>query len=300
MEKFTTKIRGKKDWEKVFQSVSAFTPLVEHILNIENLPVSKIENLTPGTNAVFKAGGYVVKVYAPEESDFKQDNDIETELFAARKAYRAGVSTPKIIADGVIKDKYEFDYVVMEYVEGTEFTEAVSEMNDDEKFSVAQNLRRLTDLMNVPCEAFNDEDAIHNEENHWSWEPYPKSFRKERIKYIKSHDYKENVFVHGDLCGDNILITPDNKLCIIDFADALCAPVIYEHSLIAVELFDFDKALIDGYFSNRESLIDTCFDGLLIHGYGGEIIKYHLGQPDEFRHIEKLRQRIMERLCCTS
>jgi len=296
MSLFSANIKGKKDWEKVFRSVSAFTPLIEHILYIENLPVTKIENLKPGTNAVFKAGEYVVKVYAPEESDFKQDSDIGTELFAAQRAYHTGVNTPKIIASGMIKDKYEFDYMIIEYIEGVEFDEAVEKMTDDEKLSFARNLRRYTDLMNVPCEPFNRADAINDDENNWSWEPYPKSFRNERIKYIKSHNYGENVFVHGDLCGDNILITPDKELYIIDFADALCAPAVYEHSLVAAELFDFDEALMYGYFFTNESVIDTCLDGILIHGYGGDIIKYHLGRPNEFQHIEQLHQRITERL----
>jgi len=187
----------------------------------------------------------------------------------------------------------------MEYIDGVEFTDAVEKMTDDEKISVARCLRRFTDLMNVPCEPFNDADVVHDKENHWSWKPYPQSFRKERLEHIKSYDYNENVFVHGDLCGDNILVTSDNDLYIIDFADALCAPVIYEHSLVAAELFDFDKALIHGFFSNddcteecSESLVDTCFNGILIHGYGGDIIKYHLGKPGEFMHLEQLREKI--------
>jgi len=300
---FSFDIKGKKDWGKVFRSVSEFTPLVEYILHTANLPVSKIDNLTPGTNAVFKAGEYVVKVFAPEESGFKQDSDIETELFSAKKAYDAGVNTPKIITNGVIKDKYEFDYMVMEYVEGIAFAEAVEKMTVKEKLSFAQTLRRYTDLMNVPCAPFNNADAIYDKENSWSWKPFPESFRKERIEYIKSFDYSENVFVHGDLCGDNILITPNNDLYIIDFADALNAPVVYEHSLVALELFDFDKTLMHGYFSSgdstkgyHENLIDTCFSGIMIHGYGGEIIKYHLGRPGEFQHIDQLRQRIIDRL----
>jgi len=68
MSLFTAEIGNWQEWGGIFQSITAFTPLVEHILKKENLPVAKIENLTPGTNAVFKVGGYVVKYTRPPKA----------------------------------------------------------------------------------------------------------------------------------------------------------------------------------------------------------------------------------------
>ena len=62
MSLFTAQINNWDDWGKLFQSISAFTPLVEHIFHKENLPYANIENLKPGTNAVFKVGEYVIKI----------------------------------------------------------------------------------------------------------------------------------------------------------------------------------------------------------------------------------------------
>ena len=86
MSLFTEEINNWQAWEDVFQSIPAFSPLVEHILKRERLPIAKIENLTPGTNAVFKAGEYVVKIFAPADSGIDQTLDLQTELFATRRA----------------------------------------------------------------------------------------------------------------------------------------------------------------------------------------------------------------------
>ena len=56
MSLVTEQINNWDDWGKVFQSIPAFKPLVECIFNKENLPIVEIENLKPGTNAVFKVG----------------------------------------------------------------------------------------------------------------------------------------------------------------------------------------------------------------------------------------------------
>jgi hypothetical protein len=88
----TAQINNWQEWGEIFQSIPAFTPLVEYILRKENLPSVKIENLTPGTNAVFKVGDYVVKIFAPAESGIDQTLDLQTELFSTRRANRRRVS----------------------------------------------------------------------------------------------------------------------------------------------------------------------------------------------------------------
>ena len=68
MKLFAADINSWQDWGKVFRSVTEFAPMAEYILKMENLPPAEIEPLTPGTNAVFRAGGYAMKIFAPAES----------------------------------------------------------------------------------------------------------------------------------------------------------------------------------------------------------------------------------------
>lgn len=298
MNLFTGQINNWQDWGRVFQSIPAFAPLIEYIMDKENLTFGKIENLTPGTNAVFKVGSYIIKIFAPAESGMDQTLDLQTELFAIQKANEIGVSTPKMIADGFVEDKYRFAYIITEYIEGVEFTEAVKVMTDEQKITVGRKLREVTDKMNTPCEPFNGIDVINDKDRYRRWDKYSKNFKTERLAYLQSHNYGEKVFVHGDLCGDNILLTPDGDIYIIDFADAVLAPKVYEHALVAVELFDLNNALLRGYFGiySSDKLAQICFDGLLIHDFGGSIIEYRIGKSNEFQCLEDLRRKLKLRL----
>ena len=84
---FREEIRDWPSWGGVFQSLPAFRKLIEDIFNRERLAgANRISNLTPGTNAVFKVGDYVVKLFAPAESGLDTEHDYETELRATRRA----------------------------------------------------------------------------------------------------------------------------------------------------------------------------------------------------------------------
>lgn len=298
MHLFNEQINNWSDWGRVFQSIPAFTPLIKHILLRGRLPLAKPKNLIPGTNAVFKTGRYVVKIFAPPESGIDQSLDLQTELFAIRRANDTGVSAPKLIAHGSVEDRYRFAYMITEYIDGIEFSDAVIKMTGDEKIEVGRRLRAITDKMNTPCEPFNDIDVINDVGRYRRWNKYSERFRLQRLEYIKSCKYAGKVFVHGDLCGDNILLTPQGELFVIDFADAVLAPVIYEHALVAVELFDLDPFLLRGYFGNCSAyeLTQVCFDGLLIHDFGGDIIENHIGKAEDFYGLDDLRDKLAHKI----
>lgn len=139
MNLFTRQINNWKDWGRLFQSVPAFAPLVEYIFKKEGLPLTKIENLTPGTNAVFKVGDLVVKIFAPAESGTDQSLDLQTELFAAQWANMTGVSAPRMISNGIVEDRYRFAYIISEYIEGLVFTDSVRNMTGMEKTAFGKN-----------------------------------------------------------------------------------------------------------------------------------------------------------------
>lgn len=280
MNLFTERIDNWQDWSMLFQSIPAFETPIKHILQKESLPVSVIENLTPGTNAVFKVGSYVVKIFAPSESGKDQTPDMYTEKYAARHAKRLGASVPKVIADGFIKDKYRFGYIISEYIKGIEFIEAERTMNSSEKIEAGRKLRNITDSFNTPCKPFNNIDIFSDEYINKRFINFPENFRRERLEYIKSYKYSPNVFVHGDLFGDNVIVSDDGTLYLIDFADAVLAPVCYEHALIAIDFFSFDNYLLKGFFGNIscDELTEICLSGILIHNFGDDVIEEHIGQ----------------------
>jgi tRNA A-37 threonylcarbamoyl transferase component Bud32 len=295
---FRDVINNWQDWSRVFKSIPAFLPLIEHIYAKEKLPFSRITLLTPGTNAVFEVGNTVIKLFAPVESGMDQTITHGTESFALTRMKQLGIPVPEIIAEDLVRDKYQFAYMITEYIKGVEFAATVKNMTDDEKLNIGRKLRVLTDTMNTPCAPFNDVDVIKDGDRSLRWDRYAERFRRERVAYIESHDFGEKVFVHGDLCGDNIMVLPNGTMCIIDFADAVLAPKDYEQALVAVELFNFDAALLRGYFGNysAEALTELCFNGLLIHEYGGDIVDSRVGRFHEIDTLGTLKELLSRRI----
>jgi len=320
---FNADIDGWESWSRLFQSKELFEPLVREIFRRHGLSFEGLSGLTPGTNAVFRCGGYVVKLAAPEEVGFGDVSeeesesidetgvqlgepdwidlgDIAAEIFATDFAAKRGVSTPEPVASGTLEDKYRFDYLVTRFISGEEFTQAVRRFSPEEKRAAGKMLRGITDRLNVPCPEMKEvrgTDILRDATRHRRWSVYPERFRRERMERIFSRDFGERVLVHGDLCGDNILVG-EGGLWLIDFADSVLAPRIYEHALIAIELFDFDAELLHGYFggAGRDELVRLCADGMLIHDYGADILKEHVAMPERFTSLEALDRLISEKL----
>ena len=61
---FNYTIKNWDDWGKVFQSIEEFTPLAQEIFCREKLEFANLEILSAVTYAVFRAGFYVVKIFA--------------------------------------------------------------------------------------------------------------------------------------------------------------------------------------------------------------------------------------------
>lgn len=294
MNQFTADINGWESWGKLFQSIPTFEPLIRSIFVKEKLAFSKIEHCTPGTNAVFKVGEYVIKIFAPAESGIDSTTDFTTELFAMRRTAQLGVSVPKLVASGSVEDKYLFSYLIMEYIRGIELNKIHHSLTFADKLAIGQDLRNITDTMNTPCVPFNDVNVIHDVNRQKRWEKYPENFKKERLDYIESHDFGESVFVHGDLNRDNLLLADDHTIHIIDFADAVRAPLVYEQALIVCELFQFDKAYMQGYFGHApmEEITEICFNGILIHDFGGDVIEQNICPVSELDSLNALRKRL--------
>lgn len=298
MDLFQATIDGWDSWGKVYQSIEDFKPLISYIWNSHNLPYSEVTHCTPGTNAVFQVGSYIVKLFAPKESGMNTESDYKTELFGIKRAYELGVSAPKLLASGTVKDKYVFHYLVMEYISGRSLGELEGDMTDDEKKKCASQLREITDKMHTPCECFNEYDVIDRAQHCERWNEFPISFQRERTQYLSNNTKKlyntAKVYVHGDLNPDNILVDSSGQIYVIDFADAMLAPVEYELAALVCELFCFEKPYMDGYFGTYEveTLTEQCFEGLLLHEFGYNIIRSNFGGIEQITSLAVLKERL--------
>ena len=306
MSLFTEQINNWSDWGKLFQSIPAFTPLVEQIFRIENLPLAKIEKLHPGTNAVFRVGGYVIKIFAPVDSDDHKGGygtDVDVELFGMRLANRRGVPSPRLISEGVIEDKYCFRYMVMEYIHGKMLDEIENSLSYDDKVIIGQNMRKITNKLNAPpCENFTSVDVIQYALVNRDWvdhEGFPESFETERQAYLDGFqiDEHDKVYCHGDLHCQNILVDEKMNVYIVDFADAMYAPAEYEQLYVVSALFCFEKPYMVGYFGGDysvDNVLELCMKWLPVHAWGHATTEGNLDNVGEITSLAFLRERLRE------
>ena len=311
MKLFSAQIKSWDDWGDIFQSISAFTPLVEHIFHKENLPPAKIENLKPGTNAVFKVGEYVVKIFAPvgeDSNSHKGDygTNVDVELFGMKLANERGVPAPKLIADGVIEDKYSFRYMIMDYINGKMLDEVEDSLSYEDKVVIGQNVRKITDKLNAPpCENFTRVDVMQyaKASKDWLGEGFPESLEAERQAYLADFyiNERDKVYCHGDFHCQNIFVDDELNVYIVDFADAMYAPAEYELIYVVSALFCFEKPYMVGYFGGDYDvggIVDLCMKWLPIHAWGHATTEGNLKKIDDITSFAILRERLYEFIKC--
>ncbi len=297
MPLFEHTITTLDEWAAIFQNAEAFMPLVRYILDRHGLPQTAIENTTPGSHAVFRAGDYIVKIFAPDTFGWPCESDFLTEISTMQYANRLGIAVPELVAHGRIEDSYPVRYLIQTFVRGTEFGK--KELSPDEQCAVGKQLRRLCDKMNVPCAPFNDYDFLEGARTCPKWERFPESFRRERLEYLSTYSRDEAVYVHGDIHIDNAIYGEDGQVWILDFADSVSAPVEYEYAALFPGLFRLRSPYFDGFYGagqwTAEGIADVLVCGLCIHKFGAEIIRDIAGDCAEIGSLAALK-RILVRV----
>ena len=294
-------ISNYTQWSEIRQSIPVFTPLIDHIMQKEKLPLAKIEELEPGMHAIFKVGDCVVKIFAPIEHSGKIiGEDYERELHGIKWASACGVRVPKLLAHGTIEDLCSFQYMIMELLPGDTLgnLDAEGAFSYKDKVAIGQKMRELTDKLNLPCDGFKSHDilshALKNPE--WREEGYPHSFLEELADYLKNVQIGAKVYCHGDLHADNVLADESLSLAIIDFAESVNAPIEYEHAYVACALFAFEKPYMEGYFGEDyviQDILDLCMAWLPIHAWGHDLLE-EIGPAEEITSFAVLRERLTE------
>ncbi len=296
---FTEIIDGWASWGRVFQSIDAFAPLIRAIFQRHGLTAAQIEHLTPGTNAVFLVGDWVVKIYAPKESGVEPDG---AELTGLRHALGAGVRAPKVVEAGEVDDKYLFPYIVMERIQGDEAGDALPGMPSGKKRAFAAQLKEVTARLNTRCDTLPD-DVVQNVLENSRWDAFPRSMKEVAVESALALCHEDFVYVHGDLTSENVLIAPDGELRLIDFGDSHIAPFWYEWPPMVFDLFKCDPVLMEAYFDDCASpgFVSTLAKAVMLHDFGGLIARDLLckdteTEPAAVKDVAALERLIAKRL----
>lgn len=282
---FNKTINGNKSWAELFQSISVFKPLIEAIFKLHNLEAGEIENLTPGTNAVFRVHNKVIKIFAPIESGYNTGSDYAIELSSLKHAKDVQIPAPLLLHAGEMNDRYLFHYIIMEFISGKDAEHKLKMYQTLQKRNFAFKLKEITNKLNTKVQ-YTDIPilALADIQNSKSWSDFPDIFCRDRLAYIQ--DRLENklpdfVYTHGDLTGENMIIDEKEEIYIIDFADSRVAPYFYEWPPIVFALFGCDQVMMEAYFGDyhKDEFYDTLTLSLVIHEFGsnilGQICKLH-------------------------
>lgn len=301
---FTENINGWDSWSRVYDSTTAFSQLARAIFLKENLNVKEnIQNLTPGSNAVFRADKLVIKIFAPAESGYDTEADYQTELAAMKFAMNAGISVPQVIAFGEISDKYLFHYIIMEYVSADVSVEDLLGFPPEKKNEFVKQLKKITTELHKPFNNFPKQIDLKNNDMRVSrLKGLNPNLINDLNTYVGNLDFSEAVVVHGDITRDNLLLSSDGSLTLIDFADSLIAPKYYELPAIIFELFLCDKELTKEFVGeiDEEGFLNDLIKGTAIHLFCGFILKAYFkrfGMPiDEVKSIVELKSVLRNQL----
>lgn len=297
---FKEEINGLKDWARVFNSREAFRELAQAIFRKEGIPLRQdIENLTPGSNAVFKAGDYVIKIFAPRESGIGTETDFHTELSVMEYIKSKGVAAPKIIAYGDVSDKYLFRYILMEYVEGREARNVLPYYNTEQKRGAVKQLKEILNNLNQAGDhLLLKKDLKKQAIGNPHLQGLPQTLIQDLADCVRKQDIGNYCLVHGDITGENVLIASDGGLRLIDFADSILAPAYYELAPVIFELFRGDKEYVSEFAGeeNRDEFLDRLINGLVLHDYCGNLIRDYLTglhiPYEEVKNMEELKKII--------
>lgn len=292
---FTEKITSLSDWGAIFQKKEAFVPLAEEIFRQCGLPFPGLENCTPGSNAVFRAGRHIVKIFAPEESRIGGVGEFRAETYGLERAQRLGVPAPRILASGVLRDRYVFRWLLLEAIEGSSLAEAAEKLPTDAWYAVGRQLRDMVEKLDTPCTALCG-GRLRGPLAEARWALFPESFRQERAAFLENWT-PETVFVHGDLNADNLMVAPGNRLYAIDFADCRTAPFETELAALVCDGFRFHPHYLRGVLgeADREQTAEALVRGLLLHDYGAWIIRDRVAVPGTLHTLDHLKRSL---LCC--
>ncbi len=297
---FHESIKNWEDWGRVFQSVSAFSPLVEEIYRREGLPFEPLENLTPGTNAVFRVGNTVAKVFFPAESGLDPLPDFRNEAAVCGRLTELGLSTPRLLASGCVEDRYRFYYILTEFCPYAEAGEWLDKAAPQEKEQLARTLRELLTRLNRPAEGLIPPvDLLERTRKNPRWKQAPAILAADFLRRAETLDLSKKVLVHGDLTRENILVTPEGKPVIIDCADACLAPARYELPPLVFELFRCDPAPLRVFAgSDVHGFAERVLDGLSFHDFGADILLQaaERHKMPMFQRLDQVRDFILERL----
>ncbi|MBR5536527.1 MAG: aminoglycoside phosphotransferase family protein [Clostridia bacterium] len=229
-----------------------------------------------------------MKIFAPEQSQIGGEAEFAAETYGLRRAEELGVPAPRILASGTVHDRCVFRWL-LERIAG----HPPRADGDADWETLGRQLRTHVERLDTPCAPFDDR-PLRRPLAEARWELFSETFRREREAFLERW-HPEHVFVHGDLNADNLLVTPEGKLYLIDFADCRRAPVETELAALVCDGFALPPQWNRGFLGEEDPqrTAASLVAGLLLHDYGAWIIRDRVAPPQNLHTLGELAEHLL-------
>lgn len=288
-------------WSAIFTATDLWREAVVAVCSRlgQPLDLTQIEPGYPGTCAVFIVDrSAVVKFFPPFlEADFEKERAVYR-LIEGRP-----LRQPRLLAEGVLRDRLDWPYLVLQFCEGEAWRDVRVRLGDEAQRSIGEELGRLAQVLHdtptaaveagwppvaqwpgfvaerLPCLA--DELA--------SQTALPDAARDEAVALLSQTEWfaAPPVLLHGDLTTDHLLLAETGGSwrvsALLDWADAEVGDPFYDWVAVWFDFCERDRSLFEailrGYGNDRPvdpAFVRRLMANTLLHRFGARIIDWTL------------------------
>jgi len=276
MDYFQQQINQWSDWQRLSRNAEAFEPLIKQIYLSENKPFKTPEPEANSLAAVFTVGTTQIAIFPPITVLSKTREYYQTERYSLTRMGRLQLGAPKLLHAGFIFDAYQFYYVIYQPLQGVSLTDFIRTATPLAKSTLGRQIGTLLNRLNGEVATFNQlsEPIV-------DWTAFGSEFMAARTEWLAAHPVMPNCFVHGNLIGDNFVVT-SGQLGIRHFSTAYQGPRQSELVPVILHAFANEPDLLVGFKATYQttSLVDDLLVGILNRADGPDQIRSVLENQD--------------------
>ncbi|MBU7446865.1 MULTISPECIES: hypothetical protein [Lactiplantibacillus] len=286
MDDFQQQINVWSDWQGLQTNALAFEPVLQKIYASENEPYKTPEPVADQFAARFTIGPTEIAIFPPSAVMAETRAYYQAERFGLTRMARLKLGAPRLLHAGFVFDKYQFYYVIYRPLQGITLTEFCATAKPLAKSTLGRQIGTMLTQLNTEVATFGPESQPVGD-----WQVLGNDFAAEREAWLAQHPVTPNQFVHGNLTGDNLIVT-SGELGLQRFSTAHQAAKQTELVSLIFDAFNGDAELLTGFKATYQTsdLATDLMLGLLLRADGPQQIQALL--PEQTVTLAALQQKI--------
>lgn len=274
MDDFQQQINVWSDWQGLQTNALAFEPVLQKIYASENEPYKTPEPVADQFAARFTIGPTEIAIFPPSAVMAETRAYYQAERFGLTRMARLKLGAPRLLHAGFVFDKYQFYYVIYRPLQGITLTEFCATAKPLAKSTLGRQIGTMLTQLNTEVATFGPESQPVDD-----WQVLGNDFAAEREAWLAQHPVMPNQFVHGNLTGDNLIVT-SGELGLQRFSTAHQAAKQTELVPLILDAFNGDTELLAGFKATYQTsdLATDLMLGLLLRADGPQQIQALLSE----------------------